>query len=174
MQLPLGSLNMCSAELALGIQLLCCKKPNHLERSCVGQQSQTSPGLVPVVGVWCFQPSAVWVTLGHLQLQGHYGAAVKASQEKPSQLYFEFLTHRFHEYNKIASKFEVVCYTAVYNQNCLNVLCEQEIRKLGNREKEDLKLKKVGRNLSNSICFERGGWCFWNRMMINKTLVLCI
>lgn len=56
-----------------------------------------------------------------------------------------------------ASTFEVVCYIAVYNQNCLNVFSEKEIHTLGNRKKENLKTKGVARHLSDSICFERGG-----------------
>lgn len=49
-----------------------------------------------------------------------------------------------------ASTFKIVCYTAVYNQDCLNVFTEEEIYKLVSRKK-DLKLKEVARHLSNNI-----------------------
>jgi hypothetical protein len=35
----------------------------------------------------------------------------------------------------------------------------RKIHKLENRKKEDLTIKSVARDLSNSVCFEREGWC---------------
>lgn len=98
--------------------------------------------------------------------------AVKTPQDKLSQLCLEFLTYRIHEHKINDTLCHKVWNGLLHsnNQNFLNISSKEKIYKLGERKKKDLKIMGVAKHLSNSICFEMGGWCFWNRMMVNKTL----
>lgn len=108
-QLPLGSWKICVLSLAFIhegyrswlLEFNCCALRSLTTYKClVWVNSQLSSSLVPVMGVGRFQTSAICISPSHSQLPRFYAAAVKTPPDKPSQLYFESLTHRIHEYNK--------------------------------------------------------------------------